>query len=116
MSWWVNLENDNGESLKVSNHAEGGTYCVDGTDEASLNVTYNYSRYYYKHLDKENGLRALDGGTGKDWIERLKNAIKELGTKTSDDYWASTPGNAGHVLEVILVCAKEHPEGIWRVN
>ena len=89
---------------------------MGGSNEADLNITYNYSRFYYQHLDKTNGLRALDGQMAKDWVDRLEAAVKVLGTAHSNDYWEATEGNAGHALSILLRWAKEHPEGIWRVN
>lgn len=44
--------------------AEGGTYVMPGTKEMALNVTWNYSIFYYKFLDKDEGLKWLNGKTG----------------------------------------------------
>ena len=66
--------------VQVPLHCEGGTYVLGGTAEAHLNLTYNYSPHYYKHIDPEKGLRWLYGRTGAETIERLESAIAALGT------------------------------------
>jgi hypothetical protein len=45
MSWWVYLEDD-GETVSVARHAEGGTYAIGGIKRAELNVTYNYGQHF----------------------------------------------------------------------
>ena len=77
MSFDVSLEDENGNPVKVPNHREGGT-CVEGacigtgfisgTDEAELNVTYNYSKFYYQHLNKEEGLRWIHEKKARNWF------------------------------------------------
>jgi hypothetical protein len=82
MSFWVHLVDlESGEDCKVSTHMEGGTYVAGGTEQAELNVTCNYSMFYYKHLDAEHGLRGLNGKLAKDCIEALKSAVAFLGTE-----------------------------------
>jgi hypothetical protein len=110
----------NGKTCEVPNHIEGGTYAIGGTTEASLNVTYNYSCFYYWFLDKEQGLKWLVGKKAKDTIVRLDKAVHILteeagfgGNVYEKDYWACTPGNAGHALKILLSWAKLHPEAIW---
>jgi hypothetical protein len=63
-----------GKSMDVPRHEEGGTYLEGGNTQAELNITYNYSLYYYKHLDAEQGLRWLYGKTGAACIDRLRAA------------------------------------------
>lgn len=116
MSFWVTLLDVDGNTLPVESFAEGGCYVVGGSTEASLNITYNYSRHYYKELDGEQGLRWLDGRSGAETAAPLARAVLTLGTERDDDYWAATPGNAGAALARLLVWAQEHPDGIWRVN
>ncbi len=44
MSWWISLEDEDGRMLTSEKSIqEGGTQFVGGTDECTLNVTYNYS-------------------------------------------------------------------------
>jgi hypothetical protein len=115
MSWYVMLYAGE-ECVKVESHEEGGTYVLGGTDVADLNVTYNYSWFYYRFLDAEDGLYWLNGKKAKDTIERLEKAVEELGTdQYQNDYWAPTHGNAGHALNILLVWAKQHPDAMWEV-
>ena len=93
---------------------KGGTYALGGTKIACLNITYNYSEHYYKHLNQGKGIRSLYGMTGEEAIPILEEAIKILGTETDKDYWKSTPGNAGHALQGLLTFAKLRPDGIFQ--
>lgn len=115
MSYWVYLKDDEG-LVDVPRHQEGGTVQVAGSTQAELNVTYNYAEYYYEHLDEEDGLRALDGEKADDWIEALEDAVDELGTETTEDYWESTPGNAGRALQILLNWARRYPEAHFEVS
>lgn len=115
MSWDVDLSQD-GTICRVSAHEEGGTYALGGLPEASLNITYNYSRFYYEALDKEQGLSWLNGKKAKETIGRLADAVGTLGTKQYSDYWAPTHGNAGHALNILLQWAKQYPEATFRVS
>jgi hypothetical protein len=45
----------------------------------------------------------------------LKGALTELGDEQSEDYWEATPGNAGHIIKILLLWAKQYPEGVWNV-
>ncbi|MBA7641795.1 hypothetical protein ES703_49480 [subsurface metagenome] len=115
MSWWVSLK-ENNKSVKVEHFTAGGTYPIGGTDEAELNITYNYSELYYRYLDKELGLKWLHQREAKYCIEKLKNAVKELGTKQDEDYWKATNGNAGYALNILLKWARRHPEAKFEVE
>ena len=99
--------------VEVESHTEGGTYALGGTDRAELNITYNYSKYFYRELDAEKGLRWLYGQTGEAVIPRLEKAIAALGTKQDTNYWADTPGNAGYALSILLKWAKQHPDAVF---
>jgi hypothetical protein len=116
MSWWVSLEDQDGNTLEVESHSEGATYAIGGTPEATMSVTYNYSKYFYQYLNPDEGLRWLNGKTALDTAVQLAAAVRMLGDERSSDYWAATPGNAGHVLSILATWALEHPHGIWRVN
>ena len=113
MSWDVTLGTP---VVKVESHCEGGTYAVGGTDEATLNITWNYSKYYYALIDKEQGLRWLAGKRAKHVISRLEFAVDILGTVQDRDYWAVTPGNAGFALSILLSWARQHPRAVFRVS
>lgn len=98
--------------LNNTHDIRGGTYRVGGTNEAHLNITYNYGEHYYKTLG-ENGIRTIYGMTGAESIPLLKNAISQLGDDVSDDYWEGTEGNAKKSLYVLLAFAQLRPDGIW---
>ncbi len=87
-----------------------GTICK----EASLKVTYNYSECYCI-VDGFN-IRDLDRKKAGDTIEILEKVIKVLGDKTYRDYWAPTPGNAGHAAAILLRWARKHPNATWEVH
>lgn len=109
----------------------GGTYAVGGTSEAWLNITWNYSKYFYEVTDgdtrfahdevsayyadgttgpveTEYGIRGIYGKSVKDGIELIKIMIDRLRTKYPDalpdrhDYWASTAGNAIAALDNLM--------------
>ena len=115
MSFDVSLEDENGTPVLVTRHSEGGTYVLGGTDQAILNITYNYSPFYSKHLDAEHGLRWLDGKKGAECVERLAEAVAQLGTERTSDYWAATAGNAGYALFILHAWAREHPGATFEV-
>ena len=100
MSWWVYLQDrgapsicDYGEAredacptpcyrpVEVERFQDGGTQPVGGTTEAEINITYNYSRFYYEFLDRDAGLMWLDGKTAGEAFPRLVNAVSQLGSE-----------------------------------
>lgn len=112
MSYDLGLYYD-GVPAQVERHVEGGCYAVGGITEAELNITYNYSRFYHWFLDDEQGIRWLYGKKAKDTVDKLEAAIKKLGIRQYEDYWAPTPGNAGYALSILLEWAKQHIEAVW---
>lgn len=80
---------ENREHIKVSPFlAEGGTVRAELVDgklvpavviECDMNITYNYSKFYYEHIDSKLGIRWLYGKTGSEVKERLEKAILKLG-------------------------------------
>ncbi len=115
MSWDIELVDKKGDFVAVPSFEEGGTYVLGGSTDASLNVTWNYSSFYHNTLDAERGIRFLDGKRAKDVVELLTKAIAELGTEKNDNYWASTRGNAGYALSILLKWAKLHPTATFKV-
>lgn len=107
MSYWISLQKNN-EICTVPTHSEGGIYAVGGVPEADLNVTYNYSKYF--------SFRDLHGKTAKLTIPVLELAVSILGTERDTDYWASTPGNCGYALSVLLGWARLYPDAVWEVH
>lgn len=89
-----------------------GTYCIGGTDELSLNVTYNYANHFCSVLGNK-GIRNIYGMSGAESIPILKVAIEKLGDDVSDDYWAATEGNAKRALCNLLAFAQMRPDGVW---
>jgi hypothetical protein len=117
MSYDISLMKD-GEVCQVNNHQEGGVIQLGGSDEASINITCNYSFFFYNFLDKRKGIRWLYGKSAEETIPRLEKAIARLdwgmaGGVYEQDYWAPTFGNARHALEILLNWAKQNPDGIW---
>jgi len=111
MSWWIYLEDENGQTCELDvPHTEGGTYVVGGTAFAELNVTYNYSKKF-KFPD-------LHGRLARETINELKEAVERLskGPDDSKDYWQPTDGNVMRACGCLLAFAEEHPEGVWRVS
>lgn len=94
-------------------HMSGGTYAIGGTNEAWLNITYNYSSHYVKHIDEELGIRWLYGKTAADTIERLQAAADAMGDDVDGDYWEPTEGNAKRPLLQLVAMAKMRPDAIW---
>lgn len=85
---------------------KGGTYCVGGTTEMALNITYNYSDIINRKMEELGILKEdsysyayyLNGKTGAETIEPLKKIISSL----KDD---ATEGNAKKSLVwTISVC------------
>ena len=91
---------------------EGGTYQLGGSKEMWLNITWNYSKYYYKIMGK-NGIRSIYGKSGAESIPILEKAINKLGNDTDEDYWKATEGNAKKPLLQLIAMAKMRPDGIW---
>lgn len=105
-----------GEVLEVEtpHHIIGGTYKVGGTTELTLNVTYNYSEFYYRSdVLGELGIRAIYGMTGAESIPVLKRAMAALKNDVDRDYWKRTEGNAKQALAGLLAFAQMRPDGVW---
>lgn len=96
----------------VPHHMRGGTYCVGGSPELSLNVTYNYAVHYYRVFG-EAGIRSIYGKTGAESVPMLNAAIAQLGDGTDPDYWQPTEGNAKRALCQLLAFAQMRPDGVW---
>ena len=88
---------------------KGGTYQIGGTHEAWLNITWNYSEYYYEATendprffgklpdDDENdeprnlGIRGIYGKTGAESLKMLADMIYRIDCKyKKDGEWIST--------------------------
>lgn len=113
MGYSVELRKD-GAVVEVPRHSEGGTYALGGTSRAELSITYNYSEHY-EQID-DTGLRWLYGKRAGDTEDVLREAVGDLGTEKSDNYWEATEGNAGRALSILLDWAQQHPDAEWRVS
>ena len=91
----------------------GGTYALNGSREAWLNVTYNFGTHFYRVFG-EDGIRSLYGKSGAESIPILSAAIEQLGDETDPDYWKATEGNAKRPLIQLRAMAQLRPDGIWR--
>ena len=92
-------------------HLAGGTYAIGGTEEAWLNITYNYAPHFFRVLG-EGGIRSLYGKTGREAIPILEEAISKLGDDINADYWRPTEGNAKSALKNLMVLCSLAPHGI----
>ena len=104
MSYDINIVNpDTGETrvFEEKHNVTGGTYSVGGTNEAWLNITYNYAGLYYQMCGFN--VRTFSGLTVSEVLPTVKSAIKKLGTdRYFYDYWAPTLGNAGGAMADLL--------------
>jgi len=92
-----------------------GTFPLGGSNKCSLNMTYNYSVVLYDKFDNRDGIMWLHNKIASDTISRIEDTIANLKDDVVIDYWQPTEGNVKQALCVLLMFAKIHPEGIWRV-
>ena len=90
----------------------GGTMPLEGSHEASLNITYNYSPIFSKVLGKE-GIRTIYGMKALHSVALLESAMSQLNNDLDIDYWKATEGNAKVALASLLELAKAKPEAQW---
>lgn len=90
----------------------GGTYCLGGSNQLHLNVTYNYARHFITTLGSK-GIRKIYGMTGADSIPVLQAAVDQLGDDVDENYWEPTEGNAKRALIQLITMAKMRPDGVW---
>ena len=97
MSWDVTLNDPvTGNTLLLDepHQMRGGTYAIGGTRECWLNVTWNYSNYYFEAADGderfayqdsdgkiEHGFRGLYGKTAVESIPMLEDLAARIGKK-----------------------------------
>ena len=108
------VDSTTGQCLELDkpHHMKGGTYILGGTNQAKLNVTYNYSNTFRRTIGA-NGIRTIYGMTGEESISILKSAISQLSDDFDDDYWKATEGNVKQALFQLLALAHLRPEGVW---
>ena len=115
MSYDISLRDpDTGARAIVpdGHNLQGGTYCVGGTGEAWLNVTYNYASHFRRVLG-EKGIRTIYGMTGRDSVPVLTTAMAQLADDVAADYWAATEGNAKAALNNLRLLALACPDAVW---
>ena len=135
MSYSISLTDPvSGETLALDepHQMRGGTYCMGGSTDASLNVTWNYGAHYYRLFPgRENtsvavavrlglqqgerlgGIRSIYGLTGAESIPVLQAVIAQLGDDVDSNYWTGTEGNAKRALTQLLALARLRPDGVW---
>ena len=116
MGWDIQYVDENGDCVKVDNLTYGSTVAIGGSDDADMSLTWNYSPFYFRSVNKDTGLRWINLQKGEDVKEVLEKAVKELGTEQAEDYWADTPGNAGHALSILLRWIEKNPKGIFHIS
>lgn len=117
MSWDVRIVTAEGERrvLPFKHGLRGGTYQVGGSNEAWLNITYNYGARYREIWG--HSLDGLNGQTVAEASPKLVDAIRRLGRERGDDYWEATPGNAGAALfDLLALCAVCEPTDVLEVK
>lgn len=115
MGYAIRLVNpQTNECYEVPPHREGGIIQLGGNPQSWISITYNHSKYFYRYIDKEEGIRWLYGKPAGDTIYRLIKAINRLKTFRDEDYWKTIAGNAGHALATLLLWAIQWPKGIWK--
>jgi len=141
MGWDIDLVDENG-LVQVPRQNAGSIISISseglvGTTEASMSITYNYSRLY-RLVINESLKDYLRNKIAKDTIPTLKLLIEKLGTdqykRPRDnysyhggslkemidsqvvDYWAPTMGNAGSIAAILLDWAQLHPQAKWEIG
>lgn len=116
MSFDVYLRGRHGETIQFdeSHDIKGGTYAVGGTNEAWLNITYNYAPILRRVMGMP--LRNLEGMRAGDTLTLLRFAISQLGDDLDSDYWKPTEGNVKQALQGLLALAEAAPHGVWHVT
>ena len=94
----------------------GGTVCVGGTNDMSLDVTFNYSDIINKVINSNDTYAyLLNEKNGAEAIPILKRVISKLGDDVDDDYWTPTEGNAKRALCQLLAFAQMRPDAVIHV-
>lgn len=98
--------------FNAKQHFTGGTYQPEGSEEANINITYNYSQHFRRVLGEE-GIRVIYGLTGDESSDILIEAIDQLKENEDSNYWVATEGNARKALMQLWHMAILLPDAIW---
>lgn len=115
MSYDINIKDpDTGETIELDakHNITGGTYCIGGTTEAWLNITYNYAPFFYEVFG-EKGIRTIYGMKVLDSLPMMIEACSKLQGQQDEDYWAPTEDNARAALLNLIYLGIQAPNGIW---
>lgn len=118
MSYDISIVDKDKNLLHAKNihQLKGGNYILGGTTALHLNITYNYSPYFYKYIDKKEGIRWLYGKKVSETIPKLEEAASQLlDISYEKDYWAPTEGNVKQAILDLIELAKMAPseESYW---
>lgn len=91
-------------TIDTPHHMRGGTYCIGGSNELSLNITWNYFKYFYDATEKDDrfyneeenqGIRGIYGKTGAESIPMLTDMVERIRKKyqNKDGTWKKTKRN-----------------------
>lgn len=120
MSYDICATDINFNIIKIEHHnIQGGTFAINGTNEAKLNITFNYNEHFKKVFSFE-GIHYLHHKNVIDTIQNLNEAINNLKDDYTNYYWDSTEGNAKLALinlrELALLTLKVDTDAIWVIN
>ncbi len=116
MGWDISLINPDGGHPVVALHHAGSIITVGGSTSAWMNLTYNYSPFYYKLFPEDMDLKWIRAKKAGDTIEVMRAVLAKLGEETSDSDWDPTSGNAGHALKTLKAWHEQHPDGLWCIT
>ena len=100
MSYDMDIVNENHETVQLPERHSiaGGTYCIGGTRELTLNITGNYWKIFQR-LFGEKGTDIFNGMEISESLPILAKAIEELGDAEPDgNYWTPCDGNVKRCL------------------
>lgn len=78
MSYDISLKEPiSGETIKfeTAHFVRGGTYAIGGTQEARLNITYNYAKHYCRFYDRSGKHTDHKSGNGTAWGRRFPGLL-----------------------------------------
>jgi hypothetical protein len=116
MSYDIYIVSANGDDVlfREKHTINGGTYEVGGTNDAHLNVTFNYAPIFKEVLDPELGIKILNDMDINESLQLLDDANRSLSGTPDNDYWKCTEGNVKKVIQDLIKMAEmamyEFPE------